>query len=57
MIMSSGKGQYFTIWDMATRLELASKQGGFVTLFSFSLHSNVDISVKWIGIVMKVVLF
>ena len=41
----------------ATRLELASKKGGFVTLFSFSLHSNVEISVKWIGIVMKVVLF
>ena len=42
---------------MATCLELASKKGGFVTLFAFSLHSNVDISVKWIGIVMKVVLF
>ena len=42
---------------MATCLELVTKKGGFVTLFSFSLHSNVDISVKWIGIVMKVVLF
>ena len=42
---------------VATCLELASKKGGFVTLFSFSLHSNVDISVKWIGMVMKVVLF
>ena len=49
----------------ATRLELASKKGGFVKLllrFSFSLHSNVDISVKWIyrychesGLILKLI--